>query len=142
MRAFIWTIIFFALLIFVSLAQAETVWKQTNQAPFKWIVSSALSDGATIPSDNTITYNVYIKNEDGTNETLVHPGVACCSVTITFPSEGRYYAGISTLRLTPTGVTTESPKVWSDDPLVTHGGIVFGYEHYFYAMPPTGLSPQ
>ena len=142
MKKILWTILFFSLLIFVSLAQAETEWKPTNQAPFKWVASASLSDTSTIPSNDTITYNVYVKNEDGTHETLVHPEVDCCSTTITFPFEGRYYAGVSTLRLTPTGKITESPIVWSDDPTATHGGIVFGYEHYYYAMPPSGLSPQ
>ena len=143
MKKILWTILFFGLLVFVSLAQAETEWRPTNQATLTWNEPTLLSDMISpIPSGDTVTFNTYVKNEDGSGQTLVAGNSQCCSYTYSFLLEGRYYIGVSVVRLTPTGVTTESPISWSDDVKHTTGGIVFGYQHYFTIQQPSGLSPQ
>ena len=141
MRRIIWTIIFFSLLIFVSLAQAETDWRPTNQGTLTWDPSVIMSDGVTpVHPLDTITYNVHIKKDDGTGQTQVATEVQCCSHVISFTGEGRYLAGLSTVRLATTGKVTESFIIWSDDP--KYADVPFGYEYNFYALPAGGLAPQ
>ena len=126
---------------FIGIAQAQT-WHTANQVTVAWDAVTTLSNGDPIPSGDSISYNIYIKLEDGTN--LEHVGTTnMLTHTITFNAEGRYFIGFQTVRV-PEGETEQqlSATVWSSDPAICANNEDFGVKFFLAAGTVTGVRLQ
>lgn len=130
-----------ALLLIASFgtASAET-WHRTNQATFAWDAVTTLQDGTTIPANDVVRYNVFMKNKQTGVETQVSENILETQATITFSQEGFWYLGAQALRyVSVDGMVpdTETPYTseisWSSDPLVCFEGVAFGIRFH---VPP------
>lgn len=134
----------FAIMSLATMPAHAQVWQTANEATIAWDAVTKLLDGSTIPTTDQVRYNVFIKNKKtgtvtpiGSTPNLQH--------TIVFSLEGRYFPGVSAVRLViaEDGVTVEetmeSEVSWSDNPEVCYQGQTFGIRYFVHPNQPRGL---
>lgn len=135
------------LLVFAAVTNLYAVtWHTANQTSVAWEPVTTLSDGSLVPATDTVEYVIYLSNvatdPDKTNPREVWQG-ADLTATITLNVEGQFLVGIKAVRMLADGtVVSESPRVWSDDPLVVKDGETFGVRYFLPLMAPNGLFPN
>jgi hypothetical protein len=108
-------------------------WQTANQVTIAWDAVPPIQ-----PTD-TISYIIYTKFEDGSNQSSGQE-VTTTQASITFTVEGRYYAGVQTKRVVADGEVLVSDIGWSDDPLIAPNP--FGIKFYVKPNIPVGLITQ
>lgn len=138
----IFVVAFLFTFLLLMKVHAQDVWVTANQVTVAWDPVTTLSNGDPIPPNDTVTYNVYIRNVATSTETMVGTGIVNTSYTITFSAEGKYLVGVSTVRI-PEGTTEEMESVvgWSDDPAIATGGT-FGVQMFLLPSNPVNLHVQ
>lgn len=135
------TLIVLAITLFTApAAMGQVEWVTANQVTIGWDAANTTESGGTIPATDAISYRVYTKRLPNGEEVVVGE-TAELTYTITFTVEGRYIAGVKTLRV-PEGETViyESPITWSnsEDPVAVPNPFAFVY--YESPSAPAGLS--
>lgn len=132
--------------VFFCLLAAPTVYAQSqhhvaNQVTIGWDAVSAPQ-----PTDR-IKYNVYTKNTlgSGTAVLATEKPIVTTQALLTFPKEGKFLVGVSTVREVMDAdtviSTTESVIGWSDDRLIVAGGEPGTFDIWYFvpADVPAGL---
>ena len=128
------------LLLCASSASAVDDWHQADSKTIAWDAAT-LADGSPIPVGDSLDYNVYSRNEDGSNVTLLGT-TNLLQYTITIPVDTKLIVGVSARRTMADGTVTDwSTTNWSDDPTGNETGT-FGVSNIRNAAPPSGLRPQ
>jgi len=134
-------------LVFPISALAQE-WVTANQVTVTWDAVIAFQNGDPIPATDIIEYGVYLADEVDTDKINHIPlGVTTDTLyTITLDKnlpEGKYFAGLKTIRKLANGTTVaESIVVWSDNPDIVLDGKTFGVSHYFIPMVVNGISHE
>jgi hypothetical protein len=136
MKKLILSVIFGVLSVSSTGYSQAVVWTTANQITKTWDAVTALETGAPIPAGDIVTYQVYIKNEDGSNIVKAGIPVSVLTATIVFTAEGRYFYGVSAIRKTVSGIISESPVSWSDNPAVMKTGIPQGIQYFLVLKQP------
>jgi hypothetical protein len=121
------------LIAFAGLANAVD-WQTANQVTVAWDAVPPIQ-----PTD-TISYIVYTRFEDGSNQSSGEE-VMITQATITFSVEGKYHVGVATKRVVEDGEILISDINWSD----TDGEFTpnpFGIKFYVKPNMPKGLVTQ
>lgn len=105
------------LLVVVLLMPAELVaqtWYPANQKTIAWDAVTTMTSGGTVPSGDTVKYQVWTKRGA---EAPVKAGyeITATQAVVTLPSEGRFLVGAQAVRY-PAGETIGQPSAvtWSD----------------------------
>lgn len=134
------------MLFFISIAtMAHAIeWKVTNQSTITWDAVTVNSSGDVMPVGDVITYKVYIVEETAAKSTAVEiDETDQLNYTITFINEGRWLAGVQSIR-TPAASPTdiqESSITWSDVIDVAVVPVPFGFVYFETPADPAGLGP-
>jgi len=125
-------------LFVASIAYAAITWQTTNEKTVGW-------NAVAVPSGvaGTISYNVYLANavtDPNKTNPVVIGNTSDLTYTILLNTQGRYYAGVSTV-LTIGTDKIESVINWSDDPEGNKDNIAFGIQ-YFVISSPGNFGPQ
>ena len=109
----LWSIALVLMLAAFSFAIAQEIhW--ANQITVAWNAPQFLVDGAPIPGDDVLAYNMYLRPDGATTEPFIEV-TSTLEYTYTLP-EGIYEAGVSALRyIGGTGTPFESDITWSKD---------------------------
>jgi hypothetical protein len=122
------------------LVNAVDEWHQADSKVVAWD-AALLIDGSPIPAEDSVTYYVYSRNEDGSNVTLLGSTNAL-QYTVNVPADTKFIVGVSAERTMASGDVTEQSAVnWSDDPNGNQGGT-FGVSNIRSAAAPGGFRPQ
>ena len=137
-------IIFLTVLLFafsIPCFAQEVSWNMADQATISWDAVTKNESGADIPEGSEITYEVYLIKEGESRDGLApEDTVSVLQYTFTFTEEGRYLAGLRTIRtIVENGTIIKSTTIsWSDNPLVVQSGP-FGFVYYEAPASTTGL---
>jgi uncharacterized protein YxeA len=133
-------LIVIVILLITSLASAQT-WHTANQGTFAWNASTTLSDGSSVPVNDTVKYQAYKRLSPALPTAGEKAGAEITTLqqTVSFTVEGGYFVGVSAIRYTGTERIGESQVAWSDNPAVCVNGQTFGFKYYFQIAFPTGL---
>ena len=118
----------------VSGAGAQT-WYPANQATVAWDAVAPIETG------DVIKYQCYTRNDTTSAGTKVGGEITATQQVISFPSEGRYYVGVETVRY-KTGETVGIPsatKAWSNVAADCAAAGPFGIVYLISPGPPKGL---
>jgi hypothetical protein len=128
------------LFLFAGIAGAQT-WYPANEKTVAWDAVTTLESGDTIPADNVVRYEIYIKNADGTNIVAVSSTIQT-SCTIPFSDEGKFFWGVKAIREVNGENVSESVINWSDNPDVCFNNEAHGIINYSKPGAPNGLRVQ
>ena len=122
MRKTLLTVVLILLLPVMALAQT---WVTANQGTVAWDAVAPIATG------DVIKYQVYTRPDLTSAGAKVGTEITATQLTITFPSEGKYYVGVQTLRY-PTGETSAVTSAigWSSDPAVCSPAGPFGFKYF------------
>jgi hypothetical protein len=117
-------------------------WRSTNQATIAWDAVTTLDDGSALPAGHTVKYRVYLSNAvtdpEKSNPALLGE-TDQLEYTITLNTEGKYYAGVQSVRYDENTVEVGTSVInWSD----TNGEMTpnpFGLIHYLPPAAPVNL---
>ena len=129
------------LVFLISVPAIGQDWINTNQATVAWDAVTQDEGGSPIPVNDSISYRVYTKKLPNGAENLV-ANTQELQYTLTFGVEGRYLAGVQTVRV-PDGETQEitSTITWSDSTDVVAVPDPFGIVYYARPSNPKGFTP-
>ena len=97
--------------IFVS--ATVTTWHPTDSVKVAWD-EALLIDGSSVPPEDSITYFIYSKNEDGSDQKLLG-NTDLLEYTVTVPVDAKILVGVSAQRIMADGTQTEESAInWSD----------------------------
>lgn len=116
--------------------KAADNWYIANQIDVSWDAVTTLSNGDTVPPEDTIKYEIYLLPDGGDPATdlLLIDTTETIPYTITMQWDGDYYAGVKAQRFIPAYPDTpasESVIAWSDDPTYCLNGSTFGIRFYY-----------
>jgi hypothetical protein len=122
-------------------------WTVANQKTIAWNAVTLNVEGTAIPTGDTLEYDLYVvkststdkaadKIKLGTTETLEY--------TLTFPSEGRWLAGIQAIRIPAVSPEDRlfSELIWSDVVDVALVPVPFGFIYFANPADPGGFGPK
>lgn len=116
-------------------------WYTANQKTVAWTPVTTNTDGSEILDGSIVKYQSYLVNaiEDPNKQSPIDTGItAIPEKTFTLPAEGKFYAGIRSLRYVGDELVSQSKTIsWSDDPLVCKDGKTFGLK--FYLIPDAAV---
>ena len=133
------------MLLVASVASAET-WHKVNQATAAWDQPATLENGESIPAQDVIRYDVYLKDKRTGVETKIANNILERQYTITVPAEAMVWIGVQALRyvsvdgLIPDGEEPyRSDFAWSSNPADCLNNETFGLRNHVPPGKPTGL---
>ena len=125
------------LLCAIWVSATVTNWHPADSVVITWD-EALLIDGSSVPPEDSITYFVYSKNEDGTNQKLLG-NTDLLEYTVTVPVDAKIIVGVSAQRIMADGTQSEESEInWSD---VAEGneGDTFGLSNIRSSAAPGGL---
>lgn len=138
--------VIFTLLLFSVISAHAVEWTVANQSTIAWDAVTKTSGDKDIPAGDTLKYQVYIVGETADKATAVKvgPELDTLEYTITFTDEGRWLAGVESIR-TPAASPADIQKSsisWSDSLDVVAVPVPFGF--IFFETPAVvgGLGPK
>lgn len=143
-RALLYFTVGLVLSIVINLAFTQAAdaieWVGTNQSTIAWNATVDNESGAPFPPNDAISYKVYIKDFPNGSEVELGQTIDL-QYTLLFVKEGRYVAGVRTVRLAE-GETVPilSDITWSDSTDVVAVPVPFGIVYYERPSAPKGLS--
>jgi len=132
-----------AILAIVSAGFANAVeWHTANEKTISWDAVTTLTDGNPIPANHTLKYRIYLANAitdpDKTNAALLVE-TDQLSYSIVLNTEGKYFAGVQTVRYDENNVEVSISGInWSD----INGEYTpnpFGIQHFIPTEMPKNL---
>ena len=129
-----------SIFLFVETALAVT-WHTFDGQAIGWDAVITLGNGNPIPVGDTITYNVYIvpETKDAVYAVLLG-NTANTEYLIGSVDEGRYFVGVSTVRLPVDSTINEESEIsWSANAVRCYNNETFGLVFYASAATPKGL---
>lgn len=129
--------IIFVILIFASIAQAQT-WHTANRVTLAWDAVPPVAEG------DTIKYQVYVKFQLTTAAPVAAGGeINATEASISFSTEGRYYLCAQTVRYPALETEAQTSIITcSDDGANTATGIPFGVKYFVKPNGPGKLRLQ
>lgn len=118
----------------MSYANAQT-WYTANQATVAWDAVAPLATG------DVIKYQVYTRQDTSSAGAKVGSEITATQLLISFPTEGRYYIGVETIRY-PAGETVgikSDTKAWSNVAADCAAAGPFGIVYFVSAGAPKNL---
>jgi len=139
-------IILFFVLFALTISAHAVEWTVANQATVAWDAVTTTGSGATIPATDQVKYQVYIVKESANKTTAIKSGeeTEALEHVITFPEEGRWLAGVKTIRIpeaSPADIQ-ESEITWSDNTDVARVPVPFGFIYFEPPAANTGFGPK
>ena len=128
------------LLCAIWVSATVTNWYPTDSVKVAWD-EALLIDGSSIPPEDSITYFVYSKNEDGSDQKLLG-NTDLLEYTVTVPVDAKIIVGVSAQRTMADGTQTEESEInWSD---IEDGNAegTFGLSNIRSSAAPGGLRKQ
>ena len=125
------------LLCAIWVSATVTNWYPTDSVKVAWD-EALLIDGSSIPPEDSITYFVYSKNEDGSDQKLLG-NTDLLEYTVTVPVDAKIIVGVSAQRTMADGTQTEESEInWSD---IEDGNAegTFGLSNIRSSAAPGGL---
>jgi hypothetical protein len=120
-------------------------WTVANQSTIAWNAVTQSSTGTVFPAEDTISYKIYIVGETADKATAIEVGATDqLQLTITFTQEGRWLAGVKSIRIpaaSPSDIQ-ESGITWSDVVDTAAVPVPFGFIFFEAPANPGGLGPQ
>ena len=115
-------------------------WHTANQITISWDAVTEMQGGIAIPETDIIEYKVHLANAttdpDKTNPVEIGT-TAETTYTITLNTEGKFFVGLQTLRMTSNRTfIAESIIGWTDDPEIAKDGNIFGLRYFMPPLPP------
>jgi hypothetical protein len=126
------------LLLLPALAPAQT-WYSANQRTVAWDPVTTDDAGVPLPA-GSVNYKIFYKLVVVPEPVFISE-IATNQVTITFPNEGSYFVGVSSVRKEGQTVVAESIPAWSDNPTYCEDGRTFGIRFYRFPGTPRNLHP-
>ena len=129
--------------LFVFLSNAYAIeWIPTNQSTVGWDAVTSLDGENPIPEGDSVSYRIYIRKLPH-GEQEVQGDTPSLQYTITFTIEGKFFAGVQTVRI-PAGETEEALSVitWSDSTDVVAVPTPFGIRYFVNPSSPKGFEPK
>ena len=115
-------------------AQAQ-IWYPANQATVAWDPVTTIDNGSPLPAGDVIKYHLWAT--PSINMTKANPTdmgtTEAAQMTLSFPTEGRYFLGVQTERWVAGAMESSSIIAWSDDQNVCADAKTFGVKYY---LPP------
>lgn len=102
------------LLFVVAMAVVGQETYQTNSVVVAWDAVTTFVDGAPVPAEDTILYQVYTAPADDNSTTSFYDQTSLTSIPVTFTAEGRYNVGVRAVRVQPGGEESYSLITWGD----------------------------
>lgn len=134
--------LFLVLLLAGSGSVNAQTWHTANQTTVGWDAVTTLDNGDPMPGGDTISYNVYLRNAiTGGDPVRVATGINAVQYTVTLGVEGKYFVGLSAVRvpaIDPT-VEIESEIAWTDDPVAVLNGETFGIQYFLRSSTVGGI---
>lgn len=115
-------------------------WYSTNQATVEWDYESTWAEWVNSGVNNKVKFNLYLKNStDGTPVILTPDPISEVMYTVTLRDEGKYFIGVSAVKMLGNEVVSESEISWSDVPEVCASLKDFGIKYFTQLNQPLGL---
>ena len=147
--------ILFAALVVLALSVAAlpawaqtTMWIDTSEGDptLRWLPVLEKVDGDPFPAGEVVKYDCYLVNAV-TDPGKVNPALVTTARIVEEQfvidlggTEGRYFAGVQSIRTLNDEVLARSDISWSDNPEVVLDGIPFGLKLYVAPKAPAGLA--
>jgi hypothetical protein len=116
-------------------------WVTANQSTVAWDPVTTMDDGKPIPDGTIVKYQTYLSDAGDPEKTNpIDTGIVdVAEKTFTLPAEGKFFAGIQSLRYAEGELAGKSKNIsWSDDPLACKDGNTFGLK--FYLVPDAAVN--
>lgn len=121
-----------------SLDSEAVIWHPVDSVVIEWDVA-LLQDGSPVPAEDSVTYHVYTKNQDGSSVQLIG-STNLLEFTVVVPADTKIFVGVSAQRTMADGTQTEESEInWSDDPLGNYNDEAFGLSNMRNSAAPGGL---
>lgn len=110
MKRALWVV---ALVVIAGCLSAQEVY-ETNSVVVAWDAVTTFVDGAPVPAEDTILYQVYTAPADDNSTTSFYDQTSLTSIPVTFTAEGQYNVGVRAVRVQPGGEESYSLITWGD----------------------------
>lgn len=142
MNKFVFGVIMFLMVLGAVQVNGQE-WHTMNQATIAWDAVTEMQGGELIPETDIVEYKVHLANAttdpDKTNPAEIGT-TAETTYTITLNTEGKFFVGLQTLRMTSDRTSvSESVIGWSDDPEIAKDGNIFGLRYFVPPLPPCNV---
>jgi hypothetical protein len=140
--------ILLAILILLSFTiSAHAVeWTVANQSTIAWDAVTQTVEGKNFPAGDIVKYQIYIVGETADKGTAVKSGgeITALEYTITFDTEGRWLAGVQSIRIPEASPTDIQKSVisWSDSLDVVLVPVPFGFIFFETPAQVGGIGPK
>ncbi len=131
--------------LFIAASAHAIEWTVANQSTVAWNEVTETAEGKPFAEGDEILYGVYIVKEGADKSTATKlDETDKLEYTITFSSEGRWLAGVETIRIPAASPTDRqlSPKTWSDVVDVAKVPVPFGFIYFAAPKQVGGLGPK
>ncbi len=115
-------------------------WYSANQATVEWSYDSSWAEWVNSGETKQVKFNVYLKKSiDGAPVLLTLDPISDVMFTVTLQDEGKYFIGVTSVKILDNEVVSESEISWSYTPEVCAGLKDFGVRYFTQLTQPLGL---